>query len=198
MDPLILAFIVFVGVTGLVGAVSFLVLKGAGGGRTADRLDALVRGRGSKDSSTDLMIKQALQEVGKQNILERLTPEFFRVSKMFEQADVKLKPSALFGIALGFALVGGLISTLLVNMYVAPVGATVLFSFPFIWLWYKRASRLKKFGAQLPEAMELVARALRAGHSLAAGLHVVADEMPDPIAKEFGRVYEEQNLGVSL
>jgi tight adherence protein B len=199
MDPLLLAFVVFVGVTGLVGAVSFLVLKGGAGGRTMDRLDALVgRGRGSKDSSTDLMIKQALQEVNKQNILERLTPEFFRVSKMFEQADVKMKPSALFGIALGCALVGGLISTLLVNMYVAPVGGSILFSLPFIWLWYKRASRLKKFAAQLPEAMELVARALRAGHSLAAGLHVVADEMPDPIAKEFGRVYEEQNLGVSL
>jgi tight adherence protein B len=83
-------------------------------------------------------------------------------------------------------------------MYVAPVGASVLFSCPFVWLWYKRAQRLKKFAAQLPEAMELVARALRAGHSLAAGLHVVADEMPDPIAKEFGRAYEEQNLGVSL
>jgi tight adherence protein B len=198
MDPLLLAFAVFVGVTGLVGAVSFLVLKG-GGGRGADRLDALVgRGRGSRDSSTDLMIKQALLEAGKQNILERLTPEFFRVSKMFEQADVKIKPSALFGIALGCALVGGLISTLLVNMYVAPVGASVLFSGPFVWLWWKRATRLKKFAAQLPEAMELVARALRAGHSLAAGLHVVADEMPEPIAKEFGRVYEEQNLGVSL
>jgi tight adherence protein B len=198
MDPLLLAFVVFIGVTGLVGAVSFLVLKGAGGGRTAERLDALVARRGSKDSSTDLMIKQALLEVGKQNMLERLTPEFFRMSKVFEQADVKIKPSALFGIALGCALVGGLISTLLVNMYVAPVGASVLFSIPLVWLWWKRAQRLKKFGAQLPEAMELVARALRAGHSLAAGLHVVADEMPDPIAKEFGRAYEEQNLGVSL
>jgi tight adherence protein B len=198
MDPLLLAFVVFIGVTGLVGAVSFLVLKGAGGGRTAERLDALVARRGSKDSSTDLMIKQALVEVGKQNMLERLTPEFFRMSKVFEQADVKIKPSALFGIALGCALVGGLISTLLVNMYVAPVGASVLFSIPLVWLWWKRAQRLKKFGAQLPEAMELVARALRAGHSLAAGLHVVADEMPDPIAKEFGRAYEEQNLGVSL
>jgi tight adherence protein B len=199
MDPLLLAFVVFVGVTGLVGAVSFLVIARASQGRQSERLDALVgRGRGSKDSSTDLMIKQALQEVGKTNVLERLTPEFFRVSKMFEQADVKLRPSGLFGIALGFGLVGGLISTFLVNMYVAPVGFVVLFSLPFVWLWYKRAARLKKFGAQLPEAMELVARALRAGHSLAAGLHVVADEMPDPIAKEFGRVYEEQNLGVSL
>jgi tight adherence protein B len=120
------------------------------------------------------------------------------VSKMFEQADLKIQPSVLFGIALGLAFVGGLMSTLAVNIFVAPVGAAVLFSIPFIWLWWKRSARLKKFGAQLPEAMELVARALRAGHSLAAGLHVVSDEMPEPISKEFGRVYEEQNLGVSL
>ena len=199
MNPLMLAFLVFVGVTGLVGAVSFLVFRGAGGGRMADRLDALVGRSGrSKDSSTDLMIKQALLEVGRQNFLEKLTPEFFKVSRVFEQADVKIRPSALFGVALGCALVGGLISTLLVNIYVAPVGAGLMFGIPFVWLWWKRGSRMKKFAAQLPEAMELVARALRAGHSLAAGLHVVADEMPEPISREFGRVYEEQNLGVSL
>jgi tight adherence protein B len=199
MSALMLALFVFVGVTGLVGAVSFLILRGAAGGRASERLDALIgRGGRSKDSSTDLLIKQALQDVGKQSFLEKLTPEFFKVSKMFEQADLKMKPSALFGLALGFGLVGGLISTLLVNIYVAPVGGGVLFSLPFIWLWCKRNSRLKKFAAQLPEAMELVARALRAGHSLAAGLHVVADEMPEPVSKEFGRVYEEQNLGISL
>jgi tight adherence protein B len=67
-----------------------------------------------------------------------------------------------------------------------------------VWLWYKRRSRLKTFAAQLPDALELVARALRAGHSLAAGMHVVAEEMPAPISKEFGRVYEEQNLGIPL
>ena len=117
---------------------------------------------------------------------------------MFEQADVKIKPSALFGIAVGLGFVGSLISTILVNVYVAPVGGLLLFVLPFVWLWWKRNARLKKFAAQLPEAMELVARALRAGHSLAAGMHVVADEMPEPISKEFGRVYEEQNLGIGL
>jgi tight adherence protein B len=79
------------------------------------------------------------------------------------------------------------LTTLLVNIYIAPVTAAIGFSIPFVWLYWKRAARLKKFGAQLPEAMELVARALRAGHSLAAGLHVVSEEMPEPISKEFGR-----------
>jgi len=46
--------------------------------------------------------------------------------------------------------------------------------------------------------LELIARALRAGHALAAGMHVVAEEMPPPVSDEFGRVYEEQNLGIAL
>ena len=83
-------------------------------------------------------------------------------------------------------------------MYVVPLGAVLFFTLPWLWLYKKRASRLKKFAGQLPDAMELVARALRAGHSLAAGMHVVAEEMPAPISKEFGRVYEEQNLGIPL
>jgi tight adherence protein B len=74
----------------------------------------------------------------------------------------------------------------------------MFFMTPWAWLLNKRRVRLKAFGAQLPDALELVARALRAGHSLAAGLHVVGEEMPSPISDEFNRVYEEQNLGIPI
>jgi tight adherence protein B len=57
---------------------------------------------------------------------------------------------------------------------------------------------MKVFAAQLPDALELVARALRAGHSLGSGFSLVREEMPEPIGKEFGRVFEEQNLGVTM
>jgi tight adherence protein B len=50
----------------------------------------------------------------------------------------------------------------------------------------------------MPEAVELISRALRAGHGLASGMHLVAEEMKGPIAVEFGRVFEEQNLGIPL
>src|SRR6185437_9006381 len=90
------------------------------------------------------------------------------------------------------------LSIWLLNIYVLPLGALMFFVLPWMWLFYKRNSRLKAFAAQLSDALELVARALRAGHSLAAGMHVVAEEMPAPVSKEFGRVYEEQNLGIPL
>ena len=79
----------------------------------------------------------------------------------------------------------GATATVLARMpiYLAPFNGIVLFSLPWVWLWYKRRMRLNKFAAQLSDALELVARALRAGHSLAAGMHVVAEEMPAPIAE---------------
>jgi tight adherence protein B len=79
-----------------------------------------------------------------------------------------------------------------------PLSALILFSIPWVWVWNKRRARLKTFASQLPDALELVARALRAGHSLGAGMHVVAEEMPSPISDEFSRVYEEQNLGIAM
>ena len=50
----------------------------------------------------------------------------------------------------------------------------------------------------MPDAVELIGRALRAGHGLASGLHLVAEEMKGPIADEFNRVFEEQNLGIPI
>src|SRR5207245_5500403 len=82
--------------------------------------------------------------------------------------------------------------------YLAPLVGALMFVVPWAWLLNKRRLRLKAFSRQLSDALELVARALRAGHSLAAGMHVVAEEMPSPIADEFNRVYEEQNLGIAI
>jgi tight adherence protein B len=198
MDPMILAVVAFVSVAGLVGAVALMLSK-SDAGRASTRLDALV-GKGSrKDSSADLLLKQALNEVDRKTLLDAITPEMFKLKKVFEQADANIRASALFGIALGLALVGGMVSAMTVgSIYIAPVGGMLFFTIPWIWLFLKRKQRLAAFASQLPDGLELVARALRAGHSLAAGIHVVAEEMPAPISKEFGRVYEEQNLGIPL
>ena len=191
--PILIGGLVVVAITLLL-----MVFRKGDEGKAADRLDQLVGRNVRKDSSADMLLKQALQEHDRKNFMDRITPEFFNLTKMFEQADANIKPSALFGISLGLAVVGGGLSLWAVNIYVVPVGALLCFTLPWLWLYMKRANRLKRFAGQLPDAMELVARALRAGHSLAAGMHVVAEEMPAPVCKEFGRVYEEQNLGIAL
>jgi tight adherence protein B len=197
MSPLILSIVVGVLVVGMVLAIAF-ALSGRNDARASERLDILVGRNTRKDSSADMLLKQALQEVDRKNLLDKLTPEFLNLTKVIEQADANVKPSAIFGVGVLASALTGLAAALMVNIYVAPIVGLVAFAAPFAWLFWKRKKRLATFANQLPEAMELVARALRAGHSLAAGLHVVAEEMPIPISKEFGRVYEEQNLGITL
>ena len=176
----------------------FLAFSGKAEDRAAERLDVLVGRNVRKDSSADMLLKQALQDQDKRTFLDRITPTSFNLTKVFEQADVHIKPSALFGISIALAAAGAGLSVWLAHLYVAPIGGILCFALPWVWLFYTRSARLTKFASQLPDAMELVARALRAGHSLAAGMHVVAEEMPPPISKEFARVYDEQNLGIAL
>ena len=76
--------------------------------------------------------------------------------------------------------------------------AGVLAALPWIWVTWKRARRLRRLEQQLPEALDLIGRAVRAGHSLPLGIQLLADEMPDPIAAEFRLVHEQVSFGVSL
>lgn len=97
---------------------------------------------------------------------------------------------ALVGLIAGLLLQAGWPGVLLA--VVCAVGA------PIAWLYLRAARRRARFEAQLPEALDFIARALRAGHGLMAGLGMVASELSDPVAAEFGTVFEEVNFGVPL
>jgi tight adherence protein B len=197
MTPLIISLLAFVGVTALIGTLAF-VLGDPRAGRVTDRLDTLT-GRKRKDDPAASILRKTAFEQDKESLLRMLTPNLPSLQKMFQQADCHIPPSTLLAISLVLGVLGTTASWLAgVQWYLAPLAGFVMFMIPLAWLWNKRRVRLKTFAGQLPDALELVARALRAGHSLAAGMHVVAEEMPSPISDEFGRVYEEQNLGVPL
>jgi tight adherence protein B len=193
---MLISILAFLAVSALVGLVAFVFRDSSG--KAADRLDTLT-GRKRKDDATTEILKKSAFERDKKSFLEAITPNLPSLQKIFTQADCHIKPSTLFGIGMVLAVLGMTASWLAsVPLILAPLAGLVMFTVPFIWLLNKRRVRLKTFASQLPDALELVARALRAGHSLAAGLHVVGEEMPAPIATEFGRVYEEQNLGISV
>jgi tight adherence protein B len=77
------------------------------------------------------------------------------------------------------------------------VGA-VLMAVPNIVVNMRRRLRIKRFMNHFPEALEMFARSLRAGHSFTGAIQLVAQEMPPPIGPEFSKVFEEQNLGIPL
>jgi tight adherence protein B len=102
-------------------------------------------------------------------------------------------------IALAHAGVFGLIALMLVKAgWGFMIGAIVGFALPFMFLNMKRTRRMRSFEENFPEALDLIARALKAGHAFVTGLKMVADEMPDPIGPEFRKTFDEQNFGLPL
>lgn len=91
---------------------------------------------------------------------------------------------------------------MIVHLHQAPLLAAaagaLLGMLPLLYVQYKRSRRLARLQEQLPEALDLVTRALRAGHSFASGLQMIGEEMAEPIANEFRIVADEVNFGVSL
>jgi tight adherence protein B len=195
--PLLVSILAFMTVTAIVGVLAFVLRDQTP--QTVTRLELLVGKRRRDDAAASDILRKSAFEGDRRSLLEAVTPKFLSPRKMFEQADCHISPGTLTGIGLALAAAAATLTLVThVPWILVPVNALVMFLVPFLWLWNKRRLRLKKFAAQLSDALELVARALRAGHSLAAGLHVVAEEMPAPIAVEFGRVFEEQNLGIPL
>jgi tight adherence protein B len=196
MTPMMISLMAFVAVTALVGLMALMLRDN--NAKTSQRLDTLVGKRSRPDKGAEILKKTAF-EADKKNLLEQLTPKLPSIDRIFEQADCSIKPSTIFGLGIVLGALGATGSWLAgVPWFLAPLAGIVMLSVPLLWVLNKRRVRLKKFASQLPDALELVARALRAGHSLGAGMHVVAEEMPSPIAEEFGRVYDEQNLGIAL
>jgi tight adherence protein B len=168
MSPVLISMLAFVGVATLIGMLAFVFRDQTP--QTATRLDMLVgKRRRMDDKGADILRKTAF-EGDKRNLLQAITPQFLSPQKLFEQADCHIKPSTLTGIGLLLGLAGATVTVLAqVPWILAPVNGLIMFGLPFLWLWNKRRVRLKKFGEQLSDALELVARALRAGHSLGAG-----------------------------
>ncbi len=198
MSPLMISLVVFIGVQAVLGVLLFLFNDGSA--KIADRLEMLTGRKKKEDEATSILKKTAIEH-DKKSLLEALTPNIPSLQKLLMQADANIKPSTFMGIGVraGRAWLHRSSWMMGVKIYLAPIaGHPVLHWCRLPGCCTSAASRLKTFAAQLPEALELVARALRAGHSLAAGMHVVAEEMPLPIADEFNRVYEEQNLGIPI
>jgi tight adherence protein B len=180
-----------------------LLFRGKDGNQLEDRLDVLSGKKAAvKDKEQQKVTKEALMKEGLEGLsgmANRLFERFDNLRLLFVQADTRLKPETFFLLSAGFGALGLGVSFIAHSpLPLYPVSALFFATFPLMWLLWRRKRRFKKFGAQLPDAMELIARALRSGHSLASGLHVVVQEMPDPIAQEFNMAYEEQNLGVPL
>jgi tight adherence protein B len=129
-------------------------------------------------------------------VLERL-PRIRDLDVMIRQAALGWTLQTYLLLTAGFALALGLGAAIafgpgLIAVILAAVGAAL----PYLYVRNRRTARMNRFEEQLPDAVDLIGRAIRSGHPLAAGLRMVADEAHDPVAGEFRQVAEEQRFGL--
>jgi tight adherence protein B len=197
--PILIGVMVIVTIGGL-----GLVMSGKTPSLAEDRLAGLMgsrRARAAKkqDLSSGILARPAAIDLGHPSFWTRLVPNAENLNLLYEQADVSFTFRKLLSIAGGLALAGGVLGIAFqLPFFVPPLLAIVLGALPFFWLMRRRRNRIRQFVAAMPEAVELISRALRAGHGLASGLQLVAEEMKGPVADEFHRVFEEQNLGIPI
>lgn len=122
-----------------------------------------------------------------------------KMDLILEQGQVRMTLGrlVLISLALGsvtFAIVFNLYS----NIFLIMAPPLAMAYIPFMRVFAKRNKRMGKFQRQLPDALDLIARALKAGHAFNQGLRMVADEFDDPIGPEFQKMLEEINFGIPM
>lgn len=197
MLPFVIAVSVGICVAAIVGFVA-LTIRGDEPSVAEERLSSLTR-RNTKHIEEGELVQLRGTLENSRTVIDEWMAQTFDVQTLIDQADIKMTLSQFTMICIGLGLVGTIGSALSpLPIFFAPVIGIALFFVPFIYVKFKRKRRIAKFNAQLPDALEMLSRSLRAGHSLGAGFGLIASEMQDPLASEFGRAFEEQNLGVSL
>ena len=169
------------------------------------RLDEVAKGLDPEEEvKTDSKAKVLLKtrEVGPIPVVDRLIGDTERgtaLGRWIDQSGVKTSLSAVLLVAIICALAVGFLVSLLFRSPLGMIaGGAAGFAIPFAVLSFKRTRRLRKFEEEFPEALDLMARALKAGHAFVTGLKMVAEEMHEPIGPEFRKTFDEQNFGLPL
>jgi tight adherence protein B len=121
------------------------------------------------------------------------------LARLIEQSGVNTTSSAMLVISVGVAALLAAVTAIFVRQMFAPfIAAAVGIGMPTLWLMRMRTVRLKRFEEMFPEALDLLSRAIRAGHAFQTAMGMVADELPAPVGPEFRKTFDQQNFGLPL
>src|SRR5580698_2361467 len=133
------------------------------------------------------------------SLLARSGPIVAAVRTLLKQSGVQLTASVFLLLSACVGLAGYLAVAILTGMVLLGLlAALVVTPLPYLYCSWRRTKRINRFEEQFPEAIDLIARALRAGHALPTGLGMVADELPAPVGAECRTLYDEQNFGLAI
>lgn len=167
--------------------------------KQAEELRRRLQNLGSTEAGGMTLLRQGrLAANAALDTLLRGIPIAERIEGLIEQSQINMTVARLITYSVVLAVFLGAVglllrSTVLAVFFFAAGGAAPLFI-----VWAVREQRSRKLSEQLPDALDMMSRSLRAGHALPTSFKLVASEMPQPVSIEFGRAFEEQNLGISF
>jgi tight adherence protein B len=191
-------FLVTLGLT--ISAVYFLVATPANRKKIQTRLAAIEQA--SFDAPAEelgLLRTELLSQVPWVNRVLLQIPLVTRIHVYTQQAGMQVTAGFLLLICTALALLAFLIGLLFSLANVLLVVVTVVaFAVPLMFVNFKRSRRFSRFEELFPDAIDLLARAVRAGHAFTTALELIGRELPEPVAGEFRTTYEQQNFGMPL
>jgi len=147
----------------------------------------------------DILRKESLSEIPWLNDLLKRARKLQAFRVLHQQADCQVPLGVFVLAAVGLTMSGLLVAlSMRQTIVLALLFAGLLGAIPYAYLLWRKNQRLAMFERQFPEGLELVSRALRAGHAFSVGLKMVGEEAADPIGKEFRRVFDEVSMGIAL
>ncbi len=194
MQPILIALLAFAAIF-LLEAVFYSVRYLSD--RRREELKRRLQSLGTPQQGSFALLRQGkLSAAPLLDALLRTLPFTRRLESLLAQAEIEFTVARLLTysalVAAGAAIGGALLGGAGLAVLLAALGGVL----PLVMVLIARERRNTKISEQLPDALDMMARSLRAGHSLASAFKMIAGELPAPISIEFGRAFEEQNLGM--
>ncbi len=197
MTPYLIAFLIFAVVTVLVfAAMSLLDERKAQARVLRDRLTKVEKPSGSK-LELALLRDEMLSRIPAFDTLLRRSERVSLLQKMLEQGSVNIRAGNFLIASVACAIVLALTAVIVGrNVMFGWAGLLLGFFIPYAYASHMRTKRFAKFEEKFPEAIDTLARAVRAGHAFTTALEMIATELAEPVASEFRQLYEEQKFGL--
>lgn len=200
MELVLIGIGIFILAVVLIELLTFAIrnMRSAKRAKIRKRLRKYAYTESGKDG-TDILKKRIYSEVPFFDRLLSSTPGIKELDNLIIQANAKHPMGFYILLALFLAALAFLTCTFFIRDQLLSLGAMALCgSLPFVYLHQLKRKRMEKFKRQLPEGLDLIARALRAGHAFTGGLNLAASEFDDPLGPEFMETLDEINFGVSV
>ena len=164
-----------------------------------DRLATVQKSEPESEGESALVRDDLMSRIPALDTLLRRSERVSMLQKMLNQGEVNIRPGNFLMICVLCATVLGVVFFFAAdNLVFGWAGALLGFFLPYAYASHMRSRRFQRFEEKFPEAMDTLARAVRAGHAFTTALELIANEIAEPIAGEFRQLYEEQKFGLPV